>query len=472
MKIDLKKILIFHKKIYHFYLFGYFLILTTWQLGILNLNPQTFGFSIFQEPKKIYEIWIMNTGDMAYYFGAALSWHENGVLRDSEWQWVTNLWPPGMPLTHYFFLRLTDGTEYFLLTLYLMTALAWTLLFTFVTVKSLKKYQILVIVSLTAAVFSTPFQAHIFSSSFALPSGYAVLAFLYLNLIVRLFKSRNFKQTLIIGTAAGILLGVAALYRITFYFFVIILLLASILIVVFYVLNKAKSLYILDKKYNTALGLQFNQQKLLLALITLFSTVLVLTWTTIVSERTHPNKFTYVVDVPGLSYGMKWRTDSDLISSNLKWAVDANTNWACNLDLTVCEEIRKKEEASPNPYSGFGYYSGKELRNLALSTAWSNPARFISHRAPFLWTNWQEGNLIEGVVFLIILLLAVAIALKKTLQSSDLTSFLFLLAIISSAGPLVWILFNGYYFIPIKVISFLYLTQLFLVKIGQEDHLV
>lgn len=447
--------------------FLYFFILILWHMGVISKNPTNYGLPIWVEVEALYEHWnLMGVGDLFYYFGAGYSWYQYGIFGDPNWHWVTNLWPPGMPLTHFLFLKILLGSKFFLPALYFFTSVIWAVLFTYLVFISAGKTKAMIFSILSIATFTAPFKNYIFSDSFALPTGYSVVFFLLTICIIINIEKQNFnKVSLLLVIISSVFLTISAFYRITYWLALQLLILFFCLMVIFYLIKiiKLRSRLI-----------QFEKKLILLFILILIPSIFIFSYTYNSTKKTHPGSFGFTLTQDALAYGYLWRTNKDLDSSpGTAWTLQYGINWACNVDIKTCEKIKIKEAASPLPYSGIGYFSGKELRNLAAIIIIKKPVNFIKYRSISFWRNWSQEKVYQGVFFLGVSIFALMVNINRLIYRFEIFDLLFFAGLVSTSAPLIWVLHYPAYFDPVKILSIIYLVILYLEKDNfKKKHLI
>lgn len=447
--------------------FLYFLILILWHMGVISKNPTNYGLPIWAEVETLFQHWnLTGVGDLFYYFGAGYSWYQYGIFGDPNWHWVTNLWPPGMPLTHFLFLKISLGSKFFLPALYFFTGTIWAILFTYLVFISAGKKKVVIFSILSIVTFTAPFKNYIFSDSFALPTGYSVVFFLLILCIIIKIEKQNFnKISLLLIIISGVFLTMSAFYRITYWIAVQMLILFFLLMVIFYLIKIIKL---------RLRSIQFEKKLILLFLLILIPSIFTYTYTYNSTKKTHPGSFSYTLTQDALAYGMLWRTNKDLDSSpGTSWTLKYGVNWACNVDKETCEKIKVKESTSPSPYSGIGYFSGKELRNLAAIIIIKKPINFVEYRSMSFWMNWSQEKVYQGAFYLGVSIFALIVNISRLIYRFEIFDLLFFAGLVSTSAPLIWVLHYPGYFDPVKILSIIYLIILYLEKENfKKKHLI
>jgi hypothetical protein len=176
-----------------------------------------------------------------------------------------------------------------------------------------------------------------------------------------------------------------------------------------------------------------------------------------VTRIAHPEKRAYVISEPGIVHGLRWRTSEDIRSVGGDFVVAGTGNWACVISPAQCADIARKERSTDRPYSGYGYYSGHQLRDMAIKALVSNPISYLQYRLPSFWEYWSNGNLVFGLLISFSALLSVIYAASEFLIKKSLQAFFFMLFFAVNALPLIYYHLQLNYLIPIQVVSACYL---------------
>ncbi len=415
--------------------------------------------------REVQKLWVAGA-DYASYFQAAYSWYQDGVLTSPAWQWVTNIWPPGMVFLNYFVISIVGLEGKFILVLVCITVAIWSLVFTCGFFQCKSPAQRLVFSFGILVIFLTaPFSAWIASDNFALPTGFA-LAFALLALIVLgrlepifLASKANpsFRDCVLLSLVVGPLLAISALFRVASFFMIYSVVGAAVIMAIWALINRVNYRKRAAKNPNLVVRNRQNSRiAISLLLMSAIPIAATWSWTREVTEKAHPNDFSYTISVPELASYI-WRPDEQLIEIGAPWLIDSSANWACRIDKETCQKIVKAEVESPRPWAGAGEYSSSDYERLAIVSALKNPVGYIADRAPKAWRNWSSGNPAQGLLFLIVSMGAIAVAVFRVIRERNLQAFLFLSMIFFATAPMLRILFYFYYFIPIQVGSVFYL---------------
>lgn len=422
-----------------------------------GFNTKFQGAGVFSSSEEVSKLWVGGP-DYGWYFGAAVSWWGDGVLTNPDWHWVTNLWPPGMVGLNTIALELSNG-KFPLFVLGLFTCFIWSLVFTWGIFKCKSRLSKTVyLASLGVFLISPPFNYWFLGQNFALPTGFAVgLTLVALNASEIFEKRASNKGYVAGGLLVGLLLGLAAFFRVSnlwaIYFLIPILLLS----IIYHMYRLRQSPKENQNRKNTLLsGKQVKVFSMNMVAIISVSLLLVQVWTTVVTNQAHPSNRSFTTTIPELAFGQNWRTDADL-SKSAAWTLEYSTNWACRINPKRCLEIATAEASADRPYSGLGPTSTKDMVQDGIFSAISRPDLYVAERLPVAWRSWSGGNNYWGLFTLIITVLAHVLAFFLVLFLRRTDAIIFLAFTLSATLPLFWILLYPYYFLPLQVGSFYFL---------------
>lgn len=428
--------------------------------------------------------------DASSYYMAAWSWYSTGILQDQGWQWVTNLWPPGMVFQNYFILTTFGQDGPVLLITALVTISLWTVVLSLYLTPLLGDQRFGFVPWIAPAIFVSiyPVSEWILDSRMVYPTGYSIATFLLgVQLLQRSLKrSTDGNGSFRWSIFAGIAFGCSAFYRVTgvyvLYLIVAIvvtsLALQSVRLLSSFqrynrcrreramALRKRRSIqadlcqYFASHRAGTTRRSSRDAVAVLLAV--LIATTMVQLWTEFVTREAHPGNRVFVTEVDELAHGMRWRTDEHLNNVGA-WLLGTSTNWACRISPSQCSEIERLELASTAPYSGSGHFTGEELRNLALKAALLSPFEYIAERTPYLISNWNAGHSLSGLALGVLTVGAICLGIARLLSKGrpKLLDAVWLSYILLTLVPMLYILFFPYYFFPAQLGSFFYLIHVF-----------
>jgi hypothetical protein len=414
-----------------------------------GIDTDFFGVSIRSSTEEVAKIWI-GGGDFETVFQSAVSWYKYGILNDPYWTWVTNIWPPGMTFINYVVISVVGFQGKFIAALIAINSGLWSLVFIQVY-KSEKTWlhRMVFFLGSSYLLSSWIFEEWVMGKYFALSSGFAVPFFLLAIISADTHRLRLFSSSA---------LAFSALTRVTSNLVVqITCLTALILIVVGYAHPKLSPR--LPRLLKSCNALEIRKRGTRILLLVLLPIFVVEGWTSYVTKRAHPENRAYTMSVDGLFHGMRWRTSDDLNSIGGGFIVSGTGNWACGIEPDRCAEIAEQEAKTIQPYSGTadGFYTGSQLKDMAINALVNNPIAYIEYRAPSFWKFWSNGNLMYGMVMAVIVLLAISFALIDLLRTTKIQPLLYLIFIGVNIAPLFYIHLQLNYVFPIQIVSALYL---------------
>lgn len=415
------------------------------------------GAGALSSSEEVYKLWVGGP-DYGWYFGAAVSWWRNGILADPDWHWVTNLWPPGMVGLNAIALELSNG-KIPLLILGLFTCFIWSVVFTWGIFKCKSGLsKTLYLASLGVFLISPPFNDWFLGQNFALPTGFAVgLTLVALNASEICERRASSKGYAAGGLLVGLLLGLAAFFRVSSLWAVYLLVPISMFLIIYHRYKLRRSPKEIQNKKNILMAEKHVKvYSMNMVAVISVSLLLVQVWTSVVTNQAHPNNRSFTITVPELAFGQNWKTDADL-SKSAAWTLEYSTNWACRINPKRCLEIATAEASADRPYSGLGPTSIKVMVQDGIFSAISRPDLYVSERLPVAWRSWSGGNKYWGIFTLIITVLAHALAFFMALVLRRIDAVIFLAFTLSATLPLFWILLYPYYFLPLQVGSFYFL---------------
>ena len=405
------------------------------------------GVNIWSKTSDVARVWVGGS-DNQVVFQAAYSWYESGILKDPGWIWVTNLWPPGMTIIQYILIRVIGESGRFVFILVALNSALWAAVFLqiFRSAKS-RNHKVVVIVGSFYLLSSWIFEDWLMGPWFSLSSGFAIPFFLLGFLRLGENSSWLFSSSMI---------AISALTRVTSYLMIQLVFATGVLLLAYSFIKpiwmRKNSRIKSDTDSNSV-----RTNGLRILLVTIVPIVLILGWTEYVTRVAHPDNRAYTISDPGMIHGMRWRTSDDINSVGGNFVVVGTGNWACVISPVQCADIAKKEKDTNSPYSGNGYYSGDQLRNMAIKALVGNPVSYLQYRLPSFWEAWSNGNLIFGLLISVSFLISTLHAASEIFKKISIQSVIFLSFIGVNVFPLFWIHLQLNYLIPIQLVSACYL---------------
>jgi len=414
-----------------------------------GVDTNFFGASVGSSTEEVAKKWI-NGQDNETVFQAAFSWYKFGILNDPNWVWVTNLWPPGMIFINYAIISVIGFNGKFIAVLIAVNSCLWSSVFLFVLKSEKSRFHRMVFfVGSSYLLSSWMFQQWVMGTWFAWASGFAIPFFLLSLFSADSHRLRFFSASM---------LAASALTRVTSNLVVRSMVVVAVLMLVVAYLNPAANARF-PRLIKTRNSLAIRKRGIKILILLLLPVVAVEGWTSYVTERAHPEIRTYTVSVQGLLHGYRWRTSEDLNSIGGGFVVAGTGNWACVIAPEKCAEIAAREVKTTEPYSGTenGYYSGEQLRSMAINAFLTHPVAYFKYRAPSFWNYWSNGNLMLGIVMILVVCLAVVFALFELFKTYKIQPLLYLIFIAANTAPLVYIHLQSNYVFPIQLVSAFYL---------------
>ena len=414
-----------------------------------GLDTDFFGASIRSSTEEVAKKWV-NGQDNETVFQSAFSWYKYGILNDPYWVWVTNIWPPGMTFINYVVISIVGIEGKFIAALIAVNSGLWSLVFVQVYKSGKTWFDRMVFFSGSTYLLSSwIFQDWVMGKWFAIASGFALPFFVLAIVSVDSHRLRLF---------ASFMLTFSALIRVTSNLIVQVTGLIAVFLIAVGYLYPAVSLR-LPRVFKSRNALEIRRRGIRILLLLILPIIAVEGWTSYVTNRVHPDNRAYTMSVDSLFHGMRWRTSEDLNRVGGGFIVSGTGNWACGIAPQQCTEIAERELNTSEPYSGTdnGYYTGLQLRDMAIKAALQNPIAYIEYRTPSFWKFWSNGNLVYGIVMTLVVFLAIAFATINLIRTTMIQPLLYLVFVAVNTAPLVYIHLQLNYVYPIQIVSALYL---------------
>lgn len=333
-------------------------------LVTLGLNPtkmaQIFGWS-----------------DQGSYLSAALDLIKNGQVT-GDFQWVLNLWPPGMVWLDALLIRfspLNFGTSIGLLTCLLWATAGFVLLKPF----SRNRKLYLAIILLELLILSTsPFQEWMFDEGLFYADGMSAgLLLIALGLAASRFRGESSIHLWVRdGVFVGLLLAGAVYFRSSYQFIPWAVALSLFISVMILTVQKLRG----------SSPSTMNIRQPLFFLVSMVCLLLTLQpYWTYVSEVKHRSSFVMTED---LFYESVWKQSSDDVP---QWLLTAGSNFGCNLDPITCKEFAEMRQIGQT-------IEISTYREHLFKSVIENPAKYIELRASTLWQQWL-GNEVDSYYY-------------------------------------------------------------------------
>lgn len=289
--------------------------------------------------------------------------------------WIFNLWPPGMPLYYLLLISLTNDSGVVFLNLMILTffwSLSYSLMGKFLLHN--KSYVGLVLFSIVWIFGPLPnywMTGLGFFTSDALAMNIGALLVVLL-LIKTLNDSREYIKKLYLIFIVGILMAILAHLKVIWLLTFLVVFSASI--IYYFTIS-------IRKRYNNNLKKDFTTFLLVFS----FFFTLLLPWTYIVERFVHPGSYSW--STSNYQFSQRWMPSDYLLDNNASFLVSGGANWACEINISKCNEIFASEISSPAPYSGLNI-SYEEFRRLAFREIVSDPFLFAKFKLEKTVQTW------------------------------------------------------------------------------------
>ena len=387
--------------------------------------------------------------DAGSYMQGGLSLAE-GTFRDASNNFIWELWPPGLSLMNFLFIKVLGTNSSPLLIWSLVSSMVIALL-TYMLFGLLrnqnKSLQIFGLVLIAFLLISSATQGWLLDQGIMYAEGLTVLGlFSTLYFMGKFLEDHKFIHLLM----SGITLTVAVFMRsvnLVIVYLLIAFIFTLLLVKLFQVFFRSRGKEIAVVRVGT-----------LTALIT--APIFLMTiWMSFRATWIPNLQFQWVTSAAN-SWKWYWMRDSDFKGTG--WEIVAGIdNWACQIHKAVCAKIY----ASPE--------TNWDYQGLSIQAILQNPISFIVKRILDFWDYWilngrwlyppqsripASISLVEGIIFLSLFLLALILIAK--IWSTKLELALLQLAIIlGNFLPLLIFHLEGRYFLPIKLISIFIILQ-------------
>lgn len=387
--------------------------------------------------------------DAGSYMQGGLSLAE-GTFRDPSNNFIWELWPPGMSLMNFLFIKVLGiGSSPLLIWSFfssLVTALLTYLLFGFLKNQK-KSFQIFGIVLIAIFLISSATQGWLLDQGIMYAEGLTVLGlFLTLYFMGEFIQGHKLQNLVLSG------LGLAlAVFMRSVNLAIVYLLIACILTLL---LLKLAQIFLKTR------GKVITMVKVgALTTITAVPITLMAIWMSFRATWIPNNQYQWVTSAAN-SWKWYWMRDSDFKETG--WGIVAGIdNWACQIDKIVCAKIY----AAPD--------TNWDYQGLSIQAILQNPISFIVERIPHFWDYWvlngrwlyppqsripASVSLVEGLLFLCIFLFALFLIAKIWNKCYEL-ALLQIAILFGNLLPLLIYHLEGRYFLPIKLVAVFIILQ-------------
>ncbi len=380
--------------------------------------------------------------DAGSYLAGGLSFHD-GSFRESEYNYIWQLWPPGMSIFWFVMSKIfgINGSPLLISAVMSSTLLAtWVASLWFFSIKSkVKIFSRLILVFL---LLSSLTQGWLLDQGIMYAEGFYIFFTVLALIIIAQNPILSTKLLILIG----VLIGLAAYFRAIGFTVIIFLAILSLIAAVISCASYFLKLKTIEK-------LQLFGKSKSLSIIAMAAYVITLPWTFFRETWLSTGLTKWVITGDKVWQGV-WATDKQLKDSG--WGITTSIdNWACHIDDLQCQEIQKNT------------YTDKQYFFEALKTIIKNPLEFISLRATDLWHYWELNGrwlyppqskipaaygTLEGSIFLLIFAVAIVFLLRSFRKYTVLV-FVELSVILGTTAPLIVFHLESRYFIPVKIVA-------------------
>jgi hypothetical protein len=381
--------------------------------------------------------------DAGSYIQGGLSLAD-GTFRDAENNFIWELWPPGMSLSNFLFVKVFGANSSPLIIWTLISSLVIASL-TFMLIGFLRnqkrKIQTFGLALIAIILLSSPTQGWLLDQGIMYAEGLTLLGlFTCLFFLGRYLEEQKPYNLLFSGLFLSISIFMRSVNLIVIYLLIIL-----ILILIFFKLLKV---------FFRIKGEFFSKIRVSsIFALTSVPILLMGTWMTFRATWIPNSQYQWVTSGAN-SWKSYWMRDSDYTGTG--WEIVAGVdNWACQIDQVVCAKIHAAPEMN------------WDYQALSVQSIISNPISFIAERIPHFWDYWilygrwlyppqshipASISLLEGIMFLLVLFFALFLIAKIWSKKTEL-AILQLVIILGNFLPLLVYHLEGRYFLPIKLIA-------------------
>ena len=327
-------------------------------------------FTLLLPPERIVEIY--GSADAGSYLSAALNLIANGRITP-EFEWVYNLWPPGMVWLDAVIVRFSPLP--FGVSLALVTAAAWAIALSLLVWPFVRRGKALGIVVLVELLIlaTSPFQSWMFDEGLLYADGIAA-AMLMVALALtatRLGAKGSWRDHVRDGIFVGIALAATVYFRASNNLVPISFLVIAAVLGVMMIVRRAR--------HQNASALR--PQILLIVTASFAAFALLLPYAALVFHKHGRVQF---VQTENLVFDHAWHARED--PGRPQWIADAGASLGCDLDARRCEEFAEERAAGTPP-------SPEELRDALIATILEHPGEWVIHRIAVVTRQWFGDEL-------------------------------------------------------------------------------
>jgi len=321
-------------------------------------------------PARMIEIF--GFADAGSYLQAAQNLVANGRIVP-EWQWVYNLWPPGMVWLDALSMRFSPLS--YGLTIGLVTTLVWSIVLALLTwpfIRTLRSAALVFVLELLV-LSTSPFQSWMFDEGLFYADGLAAGLFL-IGLILIVNRARQpaplqswIRDGLFAGTAFASSIYLRASYQLVPYALGAVALVVAVLALIAHL-----------KKTDSA---PLVRQAVLVATAALSVAILMQPYSFFVQRTMDRAQFVQTED---LVYEHAWEDPAtDTIP---QWMRDGGSTVGCDIDPVQCAVLKSEASAGQPPTS-------EALKDSLIAAILAHPLEFVANRVPVVAQQWFGDEL-------------------------------------------------------------------------------
>jgi hypothetical protein len=393
----------------------------------------------------------LGASDAGSYLGAALDLQDGMIT--SEYLWVLNLWPPGMPLILAVMIKLGGGASP-VIPMVVLICLLWSTVLTVMASVCMKHRGYISFAAFTVIWLISPvFTAWTIHSGVLGSDGLATAigALVAIGLMHIATSPPPARVRWLLHAGLGIGFAALAHLRIMWFYAVP----AALLVVVILVVARMSYRW-LAKKPNTP----HDERKAYLGWLVLFATFVALCtpWTVIGAVKLHPGNLSW--SQGDYQFAQLWMPDDDLKEIGGSFLVTGGANWPCQIAEDQCAQIAREERAATHPYGGDPPNTFTHLRNEAFAVALTHPGEFVANRSAVTIGAWLStpggavgsfNNVGFGAATLLAFFAALGTLIYRSRRSA---AALCLFLLLGANMAILWLThFETRYLVPLQAIS-------------------
>lgn len=308
--------------------------------------------------------------DEGSYLQAALGLRDLGPWGIGGNQWIYNLWPPGMVAVNFVAVSIESAISIpHLLALVLLVSGIWAAILTRLWrilegIAPIVGFVFLVVFSLTS--FANPMVTVLFGLADGVAAGLVALAVAELWIV----KGRSVRENLKRLIYVGFLLSGAMHFRTTFETLSSFLLIVPLVIYLVWAAVSLASRNLVNFSGRGALAQ--------VSFVAFVAQILSIPWRAFAGIFIRPGDYRWSTVLDG-SWSARW-VPTELYSPEAGFLRAGHANFACLNDPERCQEIALLEQGSLSPYTGNGFFTQEEFREMLLASFLETPLQWAQER--------------------------------------------------------------------------------------------